>query len=47
VIVIKRGQGRGYSGIENELFYRDHCHLVYGNAHEVVADIIAELKTMG
>ena len=47
VIVVKRGKGKGYSGVENELFYRDDCHLVYGNAQEVVARIIAELKAMG
>jgi NAD(P) transhydrogenase subunit beta len=47
VIVIKRGKGKGYSGIENELFYLDHCHLVYGSAQEVVAALIAELKAMG
>ncbi|MCX7945361.1 MAG: NAD(P)(+) transhydrogenase (Re/Si-specific) subunit beta [Hydrogenophilus sp.] len=47
VIVIKRGKGRGYSGIENELFYRDHCHLVYGSADEVISRVIAELKALG
>ncbi len=46
VIVIKRGQGRGYSGVENELFYRDNCHLVYGHAQEVVAKMIAEVKAL-
>ena len=46
VLVIKRGKGTGYSGIENELFYRDNCHMVYGSAQEVVARIIQRLKEL-
>ncbi len=44
VIVIKRGQGRGFAGIENDLFYRDNCHLLYGDAQAAVGKIVAELK---
>ena len=32
VIVLKRGQGTGYSGIENPLFYKDNCRMFYGDA---------------
>ncbi len=32
VIVLKRGQGTGYSGIENPLFYKDNCRMYYGDA---------------
>lgn len=47
VIVIKRGQGTGYSGVENALFYKDNCRMLYGNAQPVVSDIIAQIKQMG
>jgi len=46
VIVVKRGQGAGYSGIENALFYKDNCRMLYGSAQKVIADVIQNLKTM-
>jgi len=46
VLVIKRGQGTGYSGIENALFYRDNCHMLYGSAQKVVGDVIQHIKAM-
>ncbi|HTY94372.1 MAG TPA: NAD(P)(+) transhydrogenase (Re/Si-specific) subunit beta, partial [Steroidobacteraceae bacterium] len=46
VYVIKRGQGKGYAGIENELFYRDNCHLVYGDAQAVLGRMIQTLKDL-
>ena len=34
VIVSKRGQGTGYSGIENPLFFKDNTRMFYGDARE-------------
>jgi NAD(P) transhydrogenase subunit beta len=46
VIVIKRGQGTGYSGVENALFYKDNCRMLYGSAQQVASELIAQIKTM-
>ena len=32
VFVSKRGQGTGYSGIENPLFYKENTRMFYGDA---------------
>ncbi|WP_323763371.1 NAD(P)(+) transhydrogenase (Re/Si-specific) subunit beta [Marinovum sp.] len=34
VFVSKRGQGTGYSGIENPLFFKDNTRMFYGDAKE-------------
>jgi NAD(P) transhydrogenase subunit beta len=47
VYVIKRGQGKGYSGVENELFYADNCNLVYGDAQKVMVAMIQAVKELG
>ena len=47
VIVVKRGKGAGYSGIENALFYTDNCRMLYGDAQPVVGEIIQNLKALG
>jgi len=46
VIVIKRGQGTGFSGIENELFFADNTRLCYGDGQKVVAELIAGVKAL-
>ena len=43
VIVSKRGQGTGYSGIENPLFYRDNTHMLYGDAKASVDQLLAKI----
>ncbi|HWU68801.1 MAG TPA: NAD(P)(+) transhydrogenase (Re/Si-specific) subunit beta [Stenotrophobium sp.] len=44
--VIKRGQGKGYSGVENELFFADNTHLVYGDAQKVMVQMIQAIKSL-
>ncbi|AUN95591.1 NAD(P)(+) transhydrogenase (Re/Si-specific) subunit beta [Pseudazoarcus pumilus] len=43
-IVIKRGRGAGYSGIENALFFKENCSMLYGSAQDAVGEIIAQIK---
>ena len=44
VFVIKRSMRPGYSGIENLLYFRDNCSMVFGDAKEVCESLAAELK---
>ena len=46
VIVIKRGKGSGFSGIENHLFYADNTQMLYGDGKKAVADLIAGIKQL-
>ena len=46
VYVVKRGQGRGYSGVDNELFYADNCNMVYGDAQAVLAAMIQAVREL-
>jgi NAD(P) transhydrogenase subunit beta len=45
--VVKRGQGKGYSGIENELFYEDNTFMVYGDAQVVLVKMIEAVRGLG
>jgi len=40
VFVLKRGQGTGYSGIENPLFYRENTRMFYGDAKESITRLL-------
>ncbi|HEY1874939.1 MAG TPA: NAD(P)(+) transhydrogenase (Re/Si-specific) subunit beta [Steroidobacteraceae bacterium] len=46
VIVIKRGQGAGFSGIENALFYGDNTRMLYGDAQKAVTALIQAVKAV-
>jgi H+-translocating NAD(P) transhydrogenase subunit beta len=46
VIVVKRGQGAGFSGIENALFYLDNTRMLYGDAQKAVAELIQAIKAV-
>ncbi|MEO3864237.1 NAD(P)(+) transhydrogenase (Re/Si-specific) subunit beta [Rheinheimera fenheensis] len=47
VYVVKRGQGKGYSGVENALFYADNTQMVYGDAQKVIVNMIQAIKSLG
>jgi NAD(P) transhydrogenase subunit beta len=47
VIVIKRSLSAGYAGIKNELFERENTMMIFGDAKEVLQDLVKELKELG
>ena len=46
IIVMKRGAGKGYAGIENFLFFNDKTRMFYGNAKDSLQKLAAEIKNM-
>ncbi|MEO7149292.1 MAG: NAD(P)(+) transhydrogenase (Re/Si-specific) subunit beta, partial [Rhodanobacteraceae bacterium] len=46
VVVIKRGRGKGFAGIENALFYADNTRMLYGDGQAAVGELISALKTL-
>ena len=45
-IVIKRGKGTGFAGIENALFYADNTRMLYGDGSEMANALVSELKAL-
>ena len=45
-IVIKRGRGAGFSGIENHLFYADNTQMLYGDGQKMVGELVAGVKAL-
>jgi NAD(P) transhydrogenase subunit beta len=43
VFVSKRGQGTGYSGIENPLFYKDNTRMFYGDAKASIDTLLPKI----
>ena len=46
VIVIKRGQGAGFSGIENALFFLDNTRMLYGDGQAMATALIQAVKSL-
>jgi len=44
VFVIKRIMNTGYAGVDNLLYYMDNCSLVFGDAKEVVEELVLSIK---
>ena len=44
VIVMKRGMGAGFAGIENELFYAPRTWMLFGDAKQSLQKLITEVK---
>ena len=45
-VVIKRGQGAGFSGVENVLFFADNTRMLYGDGQKMVGELIAQVKEL-
>ena len=46
VIVIKRGAGKGFAGIENALFYQDNTRMLYGDGQAVASKLVQSVKKL-
>ncbi|RFC63446.1 NAD(P)(+) transhydrogenase (Re/Si-specific) subunit beta [Fulvimarina endophytica] len=44
VFVSKRGQGTGYSGIENPLFFKDNTRMFYGDAKKSLEELLGKIE---
>ena len=40
VVVLKRGQGKGFSGLVNPLFFKPNCDMLYGDAKESLTNLV-------
>ncbi|MFW5774252.1 MAG: NAD(P)(+) transhydrogenase (Re/Si-specific) subunit beta [Tangfeifania sp.] len=46
IIIMKRGMGKGYAGIENELFFNEKTRMLFGDAKNSITKLVAEIKSM-
>ena len=44
IFVLKRGKGKGFAGIENELFFDDKTRMLYGDAKATLSRLVSEMK---
>src|SRR5205085_5674531 len=44
IIVIKRGRGAGFAGIENDLFYDPKTQMLFGDAKDVLGRLVAAAR---
>src|SRR5688500_4773450 len=44
VVVLKRGQGKGFSGLENPLFFKDVTGMLYGDAKDTLTRLIQAVQ---
>jgi NAD(P) transhydrogenase subunit beta len=47
VIVIKRGRGAGFSGVENPLFFADNTKMLFGDGQKAANELIQSIKELG
>ena len=45
VFALKRGQGAGFSGLANDLFFRENTRMLYGDAKATVNALVSEFKS--
>jgi NAD(P) transhydrogenase subunit beta len=47
VVAIKRSMNPGFAGIDNELYYLDHTLMAFGDAKQVLSDVVKALSEDG
>jgi NAD(P) transhydrogenase subunit beta len=45
ILVLKRGRGSGFAGIENELFYNPKTSMLFGDAKDTLGDLVTAVKS--
>ncbi|WP_171002627.1 NAD(P)(+) transhydrogenase (Re/Si-specific) subunit beta [Bifidobacterium moukalabense] len=46
VVVMKRGRGTGYAGIQNELYFEDNTQMLFGDAKASLQAVVAAVKEL-
>src|SRR5690606_20630352 len=46
VVVVKRGRGTGFAGIENALFYADNTRMLFADGQAAAASLVSEFKAI-
>ena len=46
IIINKRSMNAGYAGIDNELFFDEKTSMLFGDAKQVITDLVSEMKNM-
>jgi len=44
VFALKRGQGAGFSGLVNTLFFRENTRMIYGDAKKTITGLVSQFK---
>jgi NAD(P) transhydrogenase subunit beta len=47
VVVLKRSMNPGFAGIDNELYYGDRTLMAFGDAKQVIGDIVKAVSGDG
>jgi NAD(P) transhydrogenase subunit beta len=45
-IVLKRGKGRGFSGLENPLFFKEKTSMLYGDAKDTLTRLVQAVSKL-
>jgi len=46
IIIMKRGMGKGYAGIENFLFFNPKTRMLFGDAKSTLQKLVSEIKSL-
>jgi len=44
VVVLKRGMAAGYAGVDNPLFFHEHCRMLFGDAGKSMDALVAAVR---